>query len=872
MDVIEKRKRVILGYLKNNFNYLIWIVFFLITFFGMYIRTRNLKLLKDVTTNDYIPLALDPFAFLRYVKYIVAHGKLMAVDTLRYYPLGYSNLQEFSFLSHFIAYLYKIWHLIDPSVTVAKVHVLYPPIAFGVGLVFFFLLVKKIFNWRVAIMSSTILSVIPTYLYRTMAGFSDKEPLALAFMSASFYFYVSSIKSEKIVKAIIFGCLSGLFTGFMGLVWGGVKFMFLIFGTFAILAIIFDLFEKKDIFSYLGWGFFTIITLYIGYPNRYNFSTFAFSLTTIPMIFAFLVCLIKLLIFDLDSLKSKEKLTKRLPSGILSVILAFAVVFIFSIFYDPSFLFGKFHDVFNQLIHPFQSRWSLTVAESHQPYFKDLIHQLNWKFTLFMLFGGGFLFFDMLSNLKKKKAIKGVILFVCFVILFVLSRYSGSSTIFNGKTFISNFFYIGSILGIFGFSIFYLLRSFYKEKETYSALTKLKPSYLFVFIWFFYMLLATRTAIRLFLLFAPIFSIFFSFAVEFIFKSSFKIKDKSIRVILWIFISIMFILCFVNYSKAALSMAPHTGPSYNQQWQIAMKWVRENTPKDAVFAHWWDYGYWVQTGGGRATLSDGGNARGAINHFIGRHVLTAHSETEALELLKANNATHLLIIKDEIGKYPAFSSIGADENYDRYSWISTFVLSPRDIQEKRNETIYVYRGTTPLDDDLIYKDVIFPARSSGIVGFMVPFINAKNKTLKELIRQPTAVLVYNGKLTYVPLKYVFIEGTELEFEKEGLPGTLMFIPSISGGKVNPIGAALYLSPEVRQTLFTKLFLFGEKSKYFKLVYTDEEQMPLALYEGTLIGPLKIWEISYPDNLTIPPEYYGTTLPNPNVTKVREEFY
>jgi dolichyl-diphosphooligosaccharide--protein glycosyltransferase len=39
-------------------------------------------------------------------------------------------------------------------------------------------------------------------------------------------------------------------------------------------------------------------------------------------------------------------------------------------------------------------------------------------------------------------------------------------------------------------------------------------------------------------------------------------------------------------------------------WPDAMQWVKENTPKDAVIAAWWDYGYWISTLGERKTLSD----------------------------------------------------------------------------------------------------------------------------------------------------------------------------------------------------------------------------------------------------------------------------
>ena len=42
----------------------------------------------------------------------------------------------------------------------------------------------------------------------------------------------------------------------------------------------------------------------------------------------------------------------------------------------------------------------------------------------------------------------------------------------------------------------------------------------------------------------------------------------------------------------------HSGSKYDistNDWPDAMQWVRENTPKDAVIASWWDYGYWIST-------------------------------------------------------------------------------------------------------------------------------------------------------------------------------------------------------------------------------------------------------------------------------------
>jgi asparagine N-glycosylation enzyme membrane subunit Stt3 len=28
-------------------------------------------------------------------------------------------------------------------------------------------------------------------------------------------------------------------------------------------------------------------------------------------------------------------------------------------------------------------------------------------------------------------------------------------------------------------------------------------------------------------------------------------------------------------------------------WQAAMSWIAQNTSYNAVFIHWWDYGYWI---------------------------------------------------------------------------------------------------------------------------------------------------------------------------------------------------------------------------------------------------------------------------------------
>ncbi|RME55035.1 hypothetical protein D6777_01885, partial [Candidatus Woesearchaeota archaeon] len=849
-------------------SWLVYFIFAIIAYLGYKIRTKNLPLLQDK-----YPLALDPYVFLRYAQYLLEHGKLMAVDMMRYYPWGYSNMDEFRVLTHVMVYLYKFMHFFNSSITLEKAVILYPAIAFVGGLIFFFLLVKKVFNWKIALLSSAFLTVIPAYLYRTMAGFSDKEALAMMLFFMVLYFLVKAWDEKSVKKQVIYALIAGVANGLMGLTWGGVNFLFLIVSSTALVLILLNKFEKNYFYTYSIWLISWVLILNIGYKSRYGLANLLSSVTTMLPLF---VLFAGITYNYLNIKKIKLDQLKKIPNGVMSVILPLLLgTLALLLLYGPSFFVDKINQIYINFIEPFgTTRWALTVAESHQPYFTDWIGQFRWSYLLLMFAGAGILFYELIKRLNKKTW-QFTLAFVAFILMFSMSRYSQSST-FNGVTNISKLVYIGSFV-VFVALLIYAYYQLYKfDKGAFSKLKKLNSNYILILLWFFFMLVAARSAIRLVFVFAPVTAVMVGYAgIKFFDYAKKYVSNHMLKLGAYVLIVIVIgNLLFINY-KATTAQAQYTGPSFNPQWQQAMKWVKENTPEDAVFAHWWDYGYWVQTGGRRATLSDGGNAFGGINHFIGRHVLTGHSEREALEYLKARNATHLLIIKDEIGKYPAYSSIGADKDYDRYSWIPTFTLDPQQIMETRNATIYLYKGGTPVDHDIIYNDMLFPANSAGVGGFFVKVQNVETeddngtKKVVQKLLQPEMVLFYNGQQVRAPVNCVYYNNQKIEFNNpKAINACLRIIPTIqSQGSMNPMGALLYLSPEVSQTNMARLFLMNQKSDYFKLVYSDEERMPLALYNGMLIGPLKIWEITYPDDLVIPQEYYGWSVPE-EVTRVK----
>ena len=129
------------------------------------------------------------------------------------------------------------------------------------------------------------------------------------------------------------------------------------------------------------------------------------------------------------------------------------------------------------------------------------------------------------------------------------------------------------------------------------------------------------------------------------------------------------------------------------------------------------------------------------------------------------------------------------------------------------------------------------------------------------IKKPSAVIYYKGKQTTIPLNCINLNGQFARFEGDGLGGCFKVIPAINGNKQNALGAGLYLSERGMSALWTDLFLFDKQTDNFELVYEDSEGMPLALYNGRLIGPMKIWEIKYPEGIEFKEEYLSIDYPD-----------
>jgi hypothetical protein len=381
---------------------------------------------------------------------------------------------------------------------------------------------------------------------------------------------------------------------------------------------------------------------------------------------------------------------------------------------------------------------------------------------------------------------------------------------------------------------------------------------------------AARGTARLIFIFAPITAVMAGYGIVELGKLIARIKQKSYMIPLAIILLLVLVSPFAFpspgvvqvFSKNSLNQATYAGPGYNRQWQVAGAWARDNVPQDAVFGHWWDYGYWVQSGFERAAMLDGANKIKYWNYLMGRHVLTGQTQEEALEFLKVHDVSHYLIVSDEIGKYTAYSSIGSDKDNDRYSWIQSFHLNPQQTQETRNATIYMYQGGTVLDDDFVWQDKVYPRGSAGVGAVFLPMreiktIENNNTVINFQFEQPTIALVYNNQRVDVPLECLYVNGQMFKFDQVGYKGCFRIVPTLDGnGQLqNALGSGLFVTEEGVKALWVNLYVFDQhnpdyNTDAFKSIYSDQYLGTLAIVQGRLMGPIKIWEINYPDGFEV----------------------
>jgi asparagine N-glycosylation enzyme membrane subunit Stt3 len=914
-ELMRLRREKISKLFSNQVSWIVGILLFIIASISFRIRTLNIDKLKDITTNDWtLGPDLDPFLFLRWAQEIAENGSLAVIDSMRYVPLGYNTAGEAQLLSYLMVWFYKLLNLLPSfitsmlpgaptEITVMYAAILFPAFMFVLTIIAFFFLTKEIFKDSfeneiypnaIGLVAALFLSVLPAILPRTIAGIPEKESAGFFFIFLAFYFIIKSFKGKSYKPTIIHAILAGVSTAGLALIWGGVTFLFMITGGSMFILFMLGGYDKKKFVSSLVWVL-TFVPLSMMFSSRYTIVSFLTSVSTAPIFMTLLLSFLGIFIYPrvkdrkfVSYFRERWQFPKELTVLIYGLLILLALIFVFL---GPGFIFRQISQVYSGLVSPLTTtRFIRTVAENSQPFFVS-----NWKgtfgpqiknipvfFWMFM-FGSVALFYSMFSKIRRKHRVILTATYFIFMIGLIFSRYAPGST-YNGTSSASLMLYFGSGLLFLLYALFVYYT--YNRKGEGEKLRVEFPIIL-VFMMFFVSILAARGGVRFIMVLVPPTSILVAYLIvsnvrNFLDSEKDSVSDSwkmfLLGVVLILVLSGIFsVYSFYEVSKGQAGVFHPS--SYNFQWQSAMGWIRENTSQDAVFSHWWDYGYWVQSIGERATVLDGGNAIVYWDHLLGRHVLTAPEDQPGLDFLYTHDTTHLLIDSTDIGKYSAFSSIGSGITYDRFSYIPTFFLNEGQTQEAKEGSLYFYQGSNSLDEDIIFNSNGTEERAimeNSAIGGVLAFQNTDGS-----FRQPELIVMTPTGQKNILMRYLFFNG-ELKDFGSGYEGAFYIMqkidPVAQGISSNDKGAGFYLSKRTASSLLARKYLFGDETN-FKLVHTEPHPIvkdlraqnfeidDFAYFQGNFIGPIKIWEIDYPADVQKKEEFLVKEFPDAALEKV-----
>ena len=903
--VAQERLRALLSSVKSKSTLWAYGALALLMYFAFWIRTRNLPLLRDVSTGGWaLGPDLDPYLFLRWAEYIVQNGTIMAHDAMRYVPLGFDTSGELLLLPYMIAWFHNILAFLGLTDSVTHSAVLFPAVMFSLTVAAFFFMTQEMFTLKLgtkyasllALSASVLLTIISALLPRTIAGIPEKESIGFLFMFIAFWGFIGAWNALHWKKRGGMLALAILGTVAMANAWGGFVYIFV---TLAIACAIMFLYNHINHTNKVVYALWLLIATALILLTTNRYSLIGLVISPVTGLAYGVLAMIGVEYVLKDRLKIKVPYEDKVPSQVLYICIAGVlglVVGIGVLGFDH--IVQQILSVKNALVSPIVDRFGVTVAENRQPFFTEWIRSFSKTFFFTFIVGSLILLYSLFNGYAQKTRIVKTGVFAYFLIAIIFSRYDPSS-VFNGTNWISLLFYASGLIALLAVFGYYYVKG---ERGNFDF------GYIVLLSLFFFSVVSARGSVRTIMVLVPAAAILASYAAVTCYVKS-KESKHTPNYLAWCAVGIALLLLHTSFLagsstffsdnfctgsassffKESYCTAKGFGPSaYTQQWQQAMAWVRENTAEDAVFAHWWDYGYWVQSIGKRATVLDGGNLYGYWNHLMGRLALTGNSSEQLFQYFKTHEVTHLLIDSTDIGKYGAFSSIGSGTTYDRRSYIPS-LIKQQAAGETKNASLFLYQGGFSLDQDITYAingtETFFPEGSAGIGGIIIGF----NKNSSG-VTQPTALFIHKGKQFSIPLRYAYHNNQLFDF-KQGINAGVFVYPRLTSIEGQPQiqndGAALYLSPKVIHSNIAQLYLFNQTITGFTLVHEQEDAVIASIKSqnagliagpflhdelyggvrgGAFAGPIRIWEVTYSQNQQSNATYLETAFPDKRLNK------
>ena len=656
----------------------------------------------------------DPFFNYRATQYLLDHGVDAYVhwhDDMSWYPSGRDVYSTSQVPLHFTAaFLYKVF---GAGSSLYNFTIIFPVVFGSLTAIIVFALVRVIGGTTAGLFASLFFALSPPIIVRGTIGWFKSEPLGLFYGLLGLYLFLSGLKSQN--QKVAFGKLvgGGLFLAIGFASWGGVEFFLMPLALFIIVLP----FIRRD-HKFLLWAvpLFVAVTLAVAGGFARPGINFVLGIRGFALIgpTIFLVALILIQKF------SREEVRLRNSLAILGgSILAGVGIISSNILHLPSFRYLNAINPFLTSEDPLVD----SVAEHATP---NLTQNFDY-FSILMLFAGVGIWLIFRKKWDDQKSLPVGIkneMTVFALIIGIVGAYAGGT--FARLELLTATSVI--ILASVGLAV---LTSEILKKGTQVKIpdskkgtqAKSDPKK------------GTNQAKKS------------SSALGRITKISY--------VVVLVFLLLIPTMFPANANWITVTKAPPTilngGSNYaisTNDWLATLDWIKNNTPQQSVVASWWDYGYWIQTLGGRTTLADNATLDTNVIAKIAKIFLS--SPDESWKMLREWGANYVLVYV--VGQ--EFSSNGQD----------LYVLGGGGDESKKQWFMRIAGEDTSkfLQDDQFTPNDYF--WQNTLLGKMFPFTPVTyfdpNTHLQSDKYQTGYVAVYSKTIKYPtagdgPLKLVY---------------------------------------------------------------------------------------------------------------------
>jgi len=511
-------------------------------------------------------------------------------DTLFWYPYG-RDLRASSQPGTAIvsATTYLVLRFLGFNVSLYTIHTFIPAIGAAFAVLTIYLFGKQIWDYKVGLLSSFYIAITPAYLSRTMLG-GKHEGLAIPFMLFSFYAYFKSVEEKSTLWAFV----SGLAMGMVVLSWGGYIYPWNLMALYILLLVVLGKMENTMAKSYLILN--VIATIFVAITPRFGPRVAFMSISSLLPILASLVSIIYLI-----QPKGLTKLRRR------DLIILIIVLLVVGLVAWQKGIIASVASRIIAVINP-QLRKEMPIIESvseHRVPSWSMLYDDYQSLVVFFVFG--------IYLLVKKADPKST-----FLLLFAITSLYAAMSLARLTLLLSP-----ALVTVASLAFVYMVDKLVeklreKEERKKKGAKTVKREY--------YAIALILTLVML----AP--------SLGMIVVESGR-YGSTVRVL-------SLTVAYSHQPSLILTATVSGLVEYKYEyidWISALEWMRNNLPKDAVVACWWDYGYWISVNTNRSTLADNGTINVTQIRMIAKAFLSP--EEVAIKIFKKYNVTHVVVFE-----------------------------------------------------------------------------------------------------------------------------------------------------------------------------------------------------------------------------------